>query len=166
LPARRRLIFSSAQQTALKIGQPAPDFTLPSTINGSLKLNDLRGKPVILAFYPGDFTPVCTSQLALYNEVLDMFAEFDAQLLGISTDDLESHQAFSQAQKLSFPLLADYEPLGAVSRMYDSLSEKRAQSKRNLFVIDRLGILRWSYKSPLGINPGANGILNALESLG
>ena len=138
---------------------------MPSTFDGSQKLSALRGKPVILAFYPGDFTPVCTSQLALYNEVLDMFAEFDAQILGISTDNLESHQAFAKAQKLQFPLLADSDPIGTVSRLYDSLNEKSAKSKRNLFVIDKHGMLHWSYKSPLGINPGANGILDALESL-
>jgi peroxiredoxin len=138
---------------------------LPSTINGTQKLSDLRGKPVILAFYPGDFTPICTSQLALYNEVLDMFEEFNAQLLGISVDDLQSHQSFALAQKLQFPLLADSDPRGAVSRSYASLNEKRVESKRNLFIIDKHGLLHWSYKSPLGINPGANGILDALESL-
>lgn len=94
-----------------------------------------------------------------------MFAEFDAQLLGISVDDLETHQAFSDAQKLQFPLLADSDPIGEVSRMYAALNEKRAQSKRSLYVIDKDGILRWTYLSPIGINPGANGILDALEKL-
>jgi len=138
---------------------------LPSTINATQKLSELRGQPVILAFYPGDFTPVCTSQLALYNEVLDMFEEFNAQLLGISTDDLEKHHAFAKAQKLRFPLLADSDPIGEVSRIYAAFDEKTVESKRALYVIDKNGLLQWTYLSPIGINPGANGILDALEKL-
>ena len=154
-----------ARQTALEAGLAAPDFTLPSTHQSPLTLSELRGRPVILVFYPGDFTPVCTSQLALYNEVLDMFADFDAQLFGISSDDLQSHQDFAAAQKLEFPLLADDDPRGDVARAYGVYDERRQQCKRALFVLDKEGRIHWSYVSPNPINPGADGILSALESL-
>lgn len=143
----------------------APDFTLPSTIDNSISLNDLRGKPVILVFYPGDFTPVCGDQLSLYNELLSIFGEFDAQLLAISVDGLESHFAFSVDRNLDFPLLADSDPLGEVARRYGVFDEESQTCERALFVIDRTGQISWSYLSPREVNPGADGILRALESL-
>ncbi|HSL47070.1 MAG TPA: redoxin domain-containing protein [Anaerolineales bacterium] len=143
----------------------APDFTLPSTINSPIRLSDLRGKPVILVFYPEDFTPVCGDQLTLYNELLWLFAEFDAQILGISGDSLESHLAFSADRKLDFPLLADSDPLGEVARRYGVFDEESQTCERALFVIDRTGRIAWSYLSPRNVDPGADGILRALESL-
>lgn len=143
----------------------APDFTLPSTIDNPISLSDLKGKPVILVFYPGDFTPVCGDQLTLYNELLTLFGQFDAQLLGISVDSLESHAAFSVDRKLDFPLLADSDPLGEVARRYGAFDEESQTCERALFVIDRMGRISWSYLSPRDVNPGANGILKALESL-
>lgn len=143
----------------------APDFTLPGTINDPIRLSDLKGKPVILVFYPGDFTPVCGDQLTLYNELLWLFAEFDAQILGISVDDLEMHRAFSADRKLDFPLLADSDPLGQVARRYGVFDEESQTCERALFVIDRAGRIAWSYLSPRDANPGADGILRVLESL-
>lgn len=143
----------------------APDFTLPSTISNPISLSDLKGKPIILVFYPGDFTPVCGDQLTLYNELLSLFAEFDAQILGISVDSLESHAAFSADRKLDFPLLADSDPFGEVARRYGVFDEKSQTCERALFVIDRTGRISWSYLSPREVNPGADGILKALESL-
>lgn len=143
----------------------APDFTLPGTINGPIRLSDLRGKPVILVFYPEDFTPVCGDQLTLYNELLWLFAEFGAQILGISGDSLESHLAFSADRKLDFPLLADSDPLGDVARRYGVFDEESQTCERALFVIDRTGRIAWSYLSPRNVDPGADGILRALESL-
>jgi len=143
----------------------APDFTLPSTIDNPISLADLKGKPIILVFYPSDFTPVCGDQLTLYNELLSLFEGFDAQLLGISVDGLESHVAFSADRKLAFPLLADSEPLGEVARCYGVFDEESQTCERALFVIDRTGRISWSYLSPRDVNPGADGILRALESL-
>jgi peroxiredoxin len=143
----------------------APDFTLPSTINSLVRLSELKGKPVILVFYPGDFTPVCGDQLTLYNELLWLFAEFDAQILGISVDSLEMHKMFSADRRLDFPLLADSAPLGEVARRYGVFDEESQTCERALFVIDRAGRIAWSYLSPLDVNPGADGILRALESL-
>ncbi len=143
----------------------APEFTLPSTIDNSISLADLKGKPVIIVFYPGDFTPVCSDQLTLYNELLSLFGEFDAQLLGISVDILESHVSFSADRKLDFPLLADSDPLGEVARRYGIFDEESQTCERALYVIDRTGRVSWSYLSPREVNPGADGILKALESL-
>ncbi len=143
----------------------APDFTLPSTLANSISLTDLKGKPVILVFYPGDFTPVCSDQLTLYNELLSLFEGFDAQLLAISVDNLESHVAFSADRKLDFPLLADSSPLGEVARRYGVFDEESQTCERALFVIDRTGRISWSYLSRRDVNPGADGILRALESL-
>lgn len=158
-------ISSRHSQSLLAPASIAPDFILPSTIDNSIHLSDLKGKPVILAFYPGDFTPVCGDQLSLYNEVLTLFEGFKAQLLGISVDNLESHVAFSADRKLDFPLLADSDPLGEVARRYGVFDEESQTCERALFVIDRTGRISWSYLSPRQVNPGADGILRALESL-
>ena len=157
--------MNTTQKTALAAGKSAPGFTLPSTDTSGFSLSKQRGQPIILAFYPGDFTPVCTSQLSLYNEVLYMFEDFKAKLFGISVDDILTHQSFAKAQGLHFPLLADSEPKGQVARNYGVYDEKREECERALFVIDKDGVIQWSYVSPRGINPGANGILDALEKL-
>jgi peroxiredoxin len=149
----------------LSAGTPAPDFTLPTFINESISLKSLRGKPVALVFYPADWSPVCGDQLALYNEVLPEFDSLGATLIGISVDGIFCHQAYAQNRKLKFPLLADFEPKGAVSRIYGAYRENDGYSERALFVIDPQGIIRWSYLSPVDVNPGADGILAALEQM-
>jgi len=149
----------------LPAGTKAPDFTLHVTADQMLTLSDLRGKPVILAFYPADWSPVCGDQMALYNEVLSEFHKYDAQLLGISVDGAWCHSAFAEARHLHFPLLADFEPKGAVAQQYGAYRRDDGTSERALFVIDRDGIIRWSYCSPVAVNPGADGILQALEAL-
>ncbi|MCJ8142845.1 redoxin domain-containing protein [Ancylobacter sp. A5.8] len=149
----------------LEAGRPAPAFTLPATPDQQLALADLRGKPVILAFYPADWSPVCGDQMVLYNEVLPEFHRYGAQLVGISTDGVWCHAAFAGERRLHFPLLSDFEPKGAVARAYGVYREHDGTSERALFVIDGEGIIRWSYLSPLGLNPGADGILDALDAL-
>jgi peroxiredoxin len=148
----------------LEEGSPAPDFSLPAT-TGTLSLRDFRGQPVVLVFYPADHSSVCSNQLALYNEALSMFQEYDAAIIGLSVDDPESHRAFSQALNLKFPLLSDDDPRGAAARAYNVYNERDRQCARALFVVDDQGVIRWSYVSPDGVNPGANGILTALDSL-
>jgi peroxiredoxin len=149
----------------LQAGVRAPDFTLHATPDQTVSLSEFRGKPVILAFYPADWSPVCGDQMALYNEVLGEFHKLGADLVGISVDGSWCHAAFSDARKLRFPLLADFEPKGAVSRAYGAYREHDGISERALFVIDGDGVIRWSYCGPVGVNPGADGILEALESL-
>jgi peroxiredoxin len=146
-------------------GTEAPDFRLPSTPDQSLSLTEFRGQPVILVFYPEDWSPVCSDQLALYQELLPEFEKFNAELLGISVDGIWSHLAFAKDRNLEFPLLADFEPKGEVARTYQVYRATDGTSERALYVIDADGIVRWSYVSPVGINPGADGILRALESL-
>jgi peroxiredoxin len=154
------------QSTALPAGTAAPDFSLPSTPDQRVTLSEFRGRPVILAFYPADWSPVCGDQMSLYNEVRDEFARFGAQLLGVSVDGAWCHAAFAKDRKLHFPLLADFEPKGEVARRYGVYRAADGISERALFVIDADGIIRWSYVSPVGVNPGADGILDALEKLG
>jgi len=139
---------------------------LPSAPDRTVTLRELRGRPVILAFYPADWSPVCGDQMTLYNEVLAEFQRYDAALLGISVDGVWCHAAFARDRNLHFPLLSDFEPKGAVARRYSAYREGDGFTERALFVIDGDGIIRWSYVSPLTVNPGADGILAALESLG
>ena len=151
--------------TILPAGTPAPDFALNAAPDKTLRLSELRGRPVILVFYPADWSPVCGDQVALYNEILPEFREYGAELLGISVDGVWCHAAFAKDRKLRFPLLADFEPKGAVARLYGAYRNEDGTSERALFVLDGDGIIRWSYCSPIGVNPGADGIVNALESL-
>ena len=157
--------FEEMNQAILRAGQPAPDFTLRATPDQSVSLSEFRGQPVILAFYPADWSPVCGDQMALYNEVLPEFHKHGAQLLGISVDGVWCHNAFASARKLHFTLLSDFEPKGAVARTYGAYRAQDGTAERALFVIDGEGVIRWSYCGPVGINPGADGILDALESL-
>jgi len=149
----------------LSPGTPAPDFALRVTPDQKPSLSELRGKPVILAFYPADWSPVCGDQMALYNEILPEFQKHEAELLGISVDGVWCHTAFAKDRNLHFPLLADFEPKGEVAKAYGAYFEAAGISERALFVIDKEGIIRWSYCSPIAVNPGADGILEALESL-
>jgi peroxiredoxin len=149
----------------LPAGTPAPDFTLHVTPDQTLTLSDLRGRPVVLAFYPADWSPVCGDQMALYNEVLPEFQKFKAEVLGVSVDGPWCHGAFAETRHLHFPLLADFEPKGAVARQYGAYREKDGFCERALFVIDKNGVIAWSYCSPIAVNPGADGILEALENL-
>jgi peroxiredoxin len=149
----------------LQPGTPAPDFKLHVTPDQTLSLSELRGRPVILAFYPADWSPVCGDQMALYNEVLSEFQEHNAELIGISVDGVWCHEEFAKARKLHFPLMADFEPKGAVAKLYGAYRPADGITERALFVIDKNGVIAWSYLSPIGMNPGAGGILEALEKL-
>ena len=150
---------------ALPPGTMAPDFTLSATPDQKLTLSDLRGSPVILAFYPADWSPVCGDQMALLNEILPEFHRYHAELLGISVDSAWCHSAFRESRKLHFSLLADFHPKGEVARSYGAYREQEGTSERALFVIDREGEIKWSYVSPVAVNPGADGILAALEAM-
>jgi len=158
-------MYSQKRRSALQPGTPAPDFNLRSTPDQWLTLNEFRGQPVVLSFYPADWSPVCGDQMALYNEMLSEFQHLGAELIGISVDGSWCHAAFSQNRKLHFPLLADFEPKGAVAKLYGVYRQGEGTSERALFVIDAEGVIHWSYVSPVGVNPGADGILSALEEL-
>jgi peroxiredoxin len=149
----------------LSPGSLAPDFTLHVTPDQKLSLSELGGRPVILAFYPADWSPVCGDQMALYNEILSEFQKYGAELLGISVDGVWCHEEFAKDRHLHFPLLADFEPKGAVAKKYGAYRDGEGICERALFVIDKKGKIAWSYCSPVAVNPGAEGILQALEEL-
>ena len=163
--AAHRAQPAEGARAPLAAGTPAPDFSLRTTPDQTIALSDLHGRPVVLVFYPADWSPVCGDQLALYQEILPELQRFNAQLLGISVDGVWCHLAYARDRKLAFPLLSDFEPKGAVSRLYGAYQDKVGESARALFVIDEGGIIRWSHLSPVGINPGADGILRALEAM-
>ena len=146
-------------------GTPAPDFTLPDQDGNLVSLSDLRGQTSVLVFYPLDFSPVCTDQLNVYQEVLGELEEQGARLYGVSVDSAYCHRAFRDAQGLSIPLLADFEPKGEVARRYGVYHDKRGHARRALVMIDPEGVVRWSHQaeSPLEI-PGANLIFDALAA--
>jgi peroxiredoxin len=150
---------------ALAPGSKAPDFKLHATPDQAVSLGEFKGKPVVLAFYPADWSPVCGDQMALYNEVLPEFRKFGADIVGISVDGVWCHLAFTKDRRLHFPLLSDFEPKGDIARKYGVYSDASGTCERALFVIDGDGIIRWSYVSPVAVNPGADGILAALEAL-
>ena len=143
----------------------APDFSLKTTRDQIVSLQDFHGRPVVLVFYPADWSPVCSDQLSLYNEIMPEFKKFNAEILGISVDSIWSHLAFSKDRKLTFPLLSDFEPKGRVSQTYGVYKDGIGECGRALFVVDDQGIISWSYLSPDSVNPGADGILSALENL-
>jgi peroxiredoxin len=149
----------------LEPSAPAPEFTLHATPDQKVSLSDFRGHPVVLAFYPADWSPVCGDQMALYNQVLPEFRRHDAAVLGVSVDGAWCHAAFAQHRHIHFPLLADFHPKAAVAKSYGAYRAEDGVAERALFVIDDRGTIYWSYLSPIGVNPGADGILEALESL-
>jgi peroxiredoxin len=149
----------------LAAGTAAPDFTLRVTPDQLLSLSDFRGQPVIVAFYPADWSPVCGDQMTLYNQVRPEFQRHGAEVLGISVDSAWCHQAFAKHSNIHFPLLADFEPKGSVARTYRAYREKDGVCERALFVIDKDGVIAWSHCSPIAVNPGADGILDALEGM-
>jgi peroxiredoxin len=159
----------------LEPGSIAPDFTLPAIASSGeaptsrdtseVSLSDLRGRPAVLVFYPADNSNVCTSQLALYNEALNMVTIHQAQIVAISVDDLDSHRTFSNRLNLSFPLLSDNDPAGAMARNYGAFDEVDGVCERALYVLDAGGRVQWRTVFPRKVNPGMDGILRALESL-
>src|SRR5258706_6097770 len=127
----------------LTSGVAAPNFTLRATPDQTLSLSELAGKPVILAFYPADWSPVCGDQLVLYNETLEKFRNYDAEILGISVDGVWCHKAYREHRDLHFTLLSDFEPKGAVAKSYGAYRDAEGVCERALFVIDAKGMIVW-----------------------
>jgi peroxiredoxin len=144
-------------------GSPAPAFSLPDQDGKRVSLSDFGGQTVVLVFYPADFSPVCTDQLSVYQEILPQLEEQGAKLVGISVDSAFCHKAFQQHQGLSFPLLADFHPKGEVAKAYGVWSEDHGMAGRALVMVGADGVVQWSYLSPPLEIPGANLIFDALE---
>jgi peroxiredoxin len=157
--------MSAASDDSSAIGAQAPDFALRSSPQDVFSSTQLRGNPAILAFYPADWSPVCGDQLALYQAVLPEFERYNAQLVAISVDGVWCHRAYAEARGLTFPLLADFEPKGEVSRRYDAYRADDGVSERALFVLDADGVIAWREVVPPEVNPGADGVLAALDRL-
>jgi peroxiredoxin len=148
----------------IEAGAEAPDFTLRDQDGSEVSLSDLKGKTVVLVFYPLDFSPVCTDQLNVYQEVLSELEERGATLIGISIDSAFAHKAFQQHLGVTIPLLADFHPKGEVAREYGVYNEKHGVTDRALVMIGPDGKVLWSYKSPSPLEiPGANLIFDALK---
>ena len=146
-------------------GTPAPDFTLPDQDGLDVSLSDFAGRRLVLAFYPLDFSAVCSDQLSVYQEVLGEIEAQDAALVGVSVDSSNCHAAFRQKLGLGFPLLADFHPKGAVCEAYGALIPERGQANRSLVLVDGEGRVAWSYAAPTPLEiPGANLIFDALEA--
>jgi len=146
-------------------GSRAPDFTLPDQEGRVVSLADFAGRRLVIAFYPGDFSAVCTEQLGLYQEVLEEIESAGAAVVGISVDSSDSHRAFAERLGVTFQLLADFDPKGEVARTYGTYSEEYGKSGRALVLVDSDGIVRWAYESPPLEVPGANLIFDALASV-
>jgi peroxiredoxin len=149
---------------ALEKGAAAPDFTLFAAPGEKVTLSGIDG-PVVLIFYPADWSPVCSDELSVFTAANKLFQARGAQLLGISVDSLWSHQAFKAERKLEFPLLADFHPKGEIAQSYGVYRPNDGISERALFVIDRDRHVAWSEVSPIGVSPGADGALRAVEAL-
>ena len=145
-------------------GTPAPDFDLPDQDGKKVSLSDFRGRTVVLVFYPADFSPVCTDQLNVYQEVLGELEQAGATMVGISVDGAYCHKAFREHLGVSIPLLADFHPKGDVARRYGAWVEERGLAARALVMVGPDGVVQWSHRSPSPLEiPGANLIFDALD---
>ena len=161
---KRPLVALDSAQRG-QVSMKAPEFHLASTPDQKVALSDFLGRPVVLVFYPADWSPVCSDQLSLYTELHEEFATYDAEVMGISVDGIWSHLAFAHERKYHLPLLSDFEPKGEVARAYGVYRDNEGVCDRALFVVDRDHKVAWSYVSPIGVNPGADGALRAVEEL-
>jgi peroxiredoxin len=146
-------------------GTPAPDFSLPDQSGNMVSLGDFAGRKLMLCFYPLDFSPVCSDQLSIYQEVLPEIEEKGAELVGVSVDSAYCHRAFREHLNLTMPLLADFHPKGAMSRDYGAYQDDFGTDNRSLVLVGEDGVVRWSYASPSPKEiPGANLIFDALAA--
>jgi len=146
-------------------GSPAPEFTLRNQDGEKVSLADYRGRRAMLVFYPLDFSPVCSDQLSIYQEVKPQIAEKGVELVGVSVDSFFAHKAFQEKLGIDTTLLADFEPKGEVARAYGAYIEKTGHANRSLVLIDEQGTVEWVHESPSPLEiPGANLIFDALDA--
>jgi peroxiredoxin len=146
-------------------GEKAPDFSLPNHKGEQVSLSDFRGRQVMLAFYPSDFSPVCSDQLSIYQEVKPSLDEAGLEVVGISIDHSWAHRAFRKELNLDFTLLADFHPKGQVAELYGAYLPDYGTSNRSLVLIDPEGVVSWVYETPTPLEiPGANLLFDALEA--
>jgi peroxiredoxin len=149
----------------IEVGEKAPDFSLPNHKGEQVSLSDYRGRRVMLAFYPSDFSPVCSDQLSIYQEVKPSLDEAGLEVVGISIDHSWAHRAFRKQLNLDFTLLADFHPKGEVAERYGAYLSDYGTSNRSLVLVDPEGVVSWVYESPTPLEiPGANLLFDALEA--
>ena len=149
----------------IQAGETAPDFTLRNQDGEKVTLSEMRGRKVLLVFYPSDFSPVCSDQLSVYQEVIPQITATETTLLGISIDHVWAHKAFRDKLGLEFPLLADFHPRGEVAQSYGAYLPDYGTANRSLVLIDEEGVVRWVHESPTPLEiPGANLIFDALQA--
>lgn len=149
----------------IKVGEKAPDFSLPNHKGEQVSLSDFRGRKVMLAFYPSDFSPVCSDQLSIYQEVKPDLDEAGLEVVGVSIDHSWAHRAFRKELNLDFTLLADFHPKGQVAELYGAYLPDYGTSNRSLVLVDPEGVVSWVYESPTPLEiPGANLLFDALEA--
>lgn len=149
----------------IEAGAKAPDFTLPDQDENDVSLRDFAGSKLVIAFYPLDFSSVCTDQLSIYQEVLGEIEERGAKLVGISVDSVFAHAAFREKLGLTIPLLADFHPKGDVCEAYGAYIAERGHANRSLVLIGTEGDVEWVYEAPTPLEiPGANLIFDALAA--
>jgi peroxiredoxin len=149
----------------IAVGEKAPDFSLPNHKGEQVSLSDFRGRQVMLAFYPSDFSPVCSDQLSIYQEVKPSLDEAGLEVVGISIDHSWAHRAFRKQLNLDFTLLADFHPKGEVAERYGAYLSDYGTSNRSLVLIDPDGVVSWVYETPTPLEiPGANLLFDALEA--
>jgi peroxiredoxin len=148
----------------ISVGEKAPDFSLPNHKGEQVSLSDFRGRRVMLAFYPSDFSPVCSDQLSIYQEVKPSLDEAGLEVVGISIDHSWAHRAFRKELNLDFTLLADFHPKGEIAERYGAYLPDYGTTNRSLVLIDPEGVVSWVYESPTPLEiPGANLLFDALE---
>jgi peroxiredoxin len=148
----------------IAVGEKAPDFSLPNHKGEQVSLSDFRGRKVLLVFYPSDFSPVCSDQLSVYQEVKPSLDAAGLEVLGVSIDHSWAHRAFRKQLNVDFTLLADFHPKGQVAELYGAYLADYGTSNRSLVLIDEEGIVEWVHESPTPLEiPGANLIFDALD---
>ena len=155
----------SREREPLPPGTKAPSFRGLVTPDQKLSLEECIGSPLVIMFYPADWSPVCSGELGVFNELEPELERHGARLIGISCDGAWCHVAFAEDRKLWFPLVSDFHPKGAISRAYGVYREDDGVCDRALFVIDDDGVVVWSHVSPIAVNPGVDGVLAALEHM-
>ena len=150
---------------AIAVGQQAPDFALRANDDKEYKLSDLKGKNVVLAFYPLDFSPVCTNEHSCVRDDLSQFQNLNAQVFGISVDSTWAHKAFAEKLGLKYPLLADFHPKGAVAEKYGVYLAERGITARAVVVIDKAGIVQFTKVYDIPTVPDTKEIINAVQGL-
>jgi peroxiredoxin len=147
----------------IAVGEPAPDFKLRDQDGEEVSLSDFSGRRVLLVFYPLDFSPVCSDQLSVYQEVKPQLAEREVELVGISVDSSYAHKAFQEKLGIDTTLLSDFEPKGEVARAYGSYLEGAGFANRTLVLVDENGVVAWTHESPSpGEFPAADVVLGGV----